>query len=84
MCSSDLAKAYLDQLERSQALPADQIAAVRKAIDNADKGSTLNPGELGKLQAFARSLSQAGQKTTNAVDSKRMQALADILQHPSK
>jgi len=79
-----VAKAYLDQLERSQALPADQIAAVRKAIDNADKGSTLNPGELGKLQAFARSLSQAGQKTTNAVDAKRLQALADILQHPSK
>ncbi|HKF54385.1 MAG TPA: hypothetical protein VKJ45_03040, partial [Blastocatellia bacterium] len=79
-----VARAYLDQLERSQALPADQIAAVRKAIDNADKGSTLNPGELGKLQAFARSLSQAGQKTTNAVDAKRLQALADILQHPSK
>src|SRR5215469_16138965 len=79
-----VARAYLDQLERSQALPADQIAAVRKAIENADKGSTLNPGELGKLQAFARSLSQAGQKTTNAVDAKRLQALADILQHPSK
>ena len=27
-----VAKAYLDQLERSKALPADQIAAVRKAI----------------------------------------------------
>jgi hypothetical protein len=79
-----VAKAYLDQLERSQALPADQIGALRKAIENADRGSNLNPGELGKLQAFARSLSQATQKTTNAVDSKRMKALADILQHPSK
>jgi hypothetical protein len=79
-----VARAYLDQLERSNALPADQIAAVRKAIENADRGSNLNPGELGKLQGLARSLSQAAQKTTNAVDSKRMQALADILQHPSK
>ena len=29
-----VAKAYLDQLERSQALPADQIAAVRNAIQS--------------------------------------------------
>jgi hypothetical protein len=71
-------------LERSKALPADQIAAVRKAVENADRGSSLNPAELGKLQGFARSLSQTAKTTNSAVDAKRMQALADILQKPSK
>ena len=31
-----IAKAYLDQLERSQALPADQITAMRSAIQTAE------------------------------------------------
>src|SRR6185312_7169063 len=31
-----VAKAYVDQLERSQALPADKIAAVRQAIQSAE------------------------------------------------
>src|ERR1044072_8803359 len=46
-----VAKAYLDQLERSQALPADQIAAVRKEIQSAES-SHLNPTELAKLQSL--------------------------------
>ncbi|MGB6392314.1 MAG: hypothetical protein WBF14_08110, partial [Candidatus Acidiferrales bacterium] len=32
-----VAKAYVDQLERSEALPAKRIAALRKAINNAEK-----------------------------------------------
>src|SRR5438046_8681598 len=31
-----VAKAYVDQLERSQALPADRIAALRQAIGSAE------------------------------------------------
>jgi hypothetical protein len=78
-----VAKAYLDQLERSQALPADQIAAVRKEIQSAES-SHLNPTELAKLQSFARSLKESARMTKNAVDSKRLQALAEILQRPAK
>ena len=78
-----VAKAYLDQLERSQALPADQIAAVRKGIQSAES-SRLNRTELAKLQRFARSLKESARITKNAVDSKRMQALAEILQRPAK
>jgi len=78
-----VAKAYLDQLERSQALPADQIAAVRKEIQSAES-SHLNQTELAKLQGFARSLKESARMTKNAVDSKRMQALAEILQRPAK
>jgi len=78
-----VAKAYLDQLERSRALPADQIAAVRKAIQNAER-SQLNRISVAKLQSFAGSLKQSAGTTSSAVDSKRMQALAEILQRPSK
>ena len=78
-----VAKAYLDQLERSQALPANQIAAVRKAIQGAES-SNLNRTELTKLQSFAKSLKESAGTTKSAVDSKRLQALAEILQRPSK
>jgi hypothetical protein len=78
-----VAKAYLDQLERSQALPADQIAAVRQEIQSAES-SHLNRAALAKLQSFARSLKESARMTKNAVDSKRLQALADILQRPAK
>jgi hypothetical protein len=78
-----VAKAYLDQLERSQALPADQIAAVRNAIQSAES-SQLNRRALAKLQSFARSLKTNARMTKSTVDSKRVQALAEILQRPSK
>jgi hypothetical protein len=78
-----VAKAYLDQLERSQALPADQIAAVRNAIQSAES-SHLNRRELAKLQSFARSLKESARTTKSAIDSKRLQALAGILQRPAK
>jgi hypothetical protein len=78
-----VAKAYLDQLERSQALPADQITAVRNAIQSAEN-SHLNRRELAKLQSFARSLKESARMTKSAVDSKRLQSLAEILQRPAK
>jgi hypothetical protein len=78
-----VAKAYLDQLERSQALPADQVTTVRNAIQSAES-SNLNRRELAKLQRFARSLKESARMTKSAVDSKRVQALAEILQRPSK
>ncbi|HKQ05517.1 MAG TPA: hypothetical protein VJ464_10320 [Blastocatellia bacterium] len=78
-----VAKAYLDQLERSQALPADQIAAVRKQIQSAES-SHLNRTELAKLQRFAPSLKESARTTKNAADAKRLQALAEILQRPAK
>ena len=78
-----VAKAYLDQLERSQGLPSDQIAAVRKAIQSAES-SGLKAKETAKLKSFAPSLKESAAKTKSEADSKRMQALAEILQRPSK
>lgn len=76
-----VAKAYLDQLERSQALPADQITAMRGAIQTAES-SRLARGRA-KLQSLARSLKESARTTRSAVDVKRMQALAEILQRPT-
>ncbi len=78
-----VAKAYLDQLERSQALAADQITAVRSAIQSAES-SQLKRSEVAKLQSFVRSLKESARTTDSAVDSKRLQALAEILQRPAK
>src|SRR4051812_1036022 len=47
-----VAKAYVDQLERSQALAADQIASLRQAIQGAEN-SHSSRSDLGKLQSLA-------------------------------
>ena len=78
-----VAKAYLDQLERSKALPSDQITAVRNAIQSAES-SNLNRTEVTKLQSFAPSLKESARTAKNEADSKRLQALAEILQRPVK
>jgi hypothetical protein len=78
-----VAKAYLDQLERSQALPADQIAAVREAIQSAES-SNLNPKDRAKLQSFAPSLKKSARTAKSPADSKRLEALAALLDRPSQ
>lgn len=75
-------KAYLDQLERSQALPTDQITNVRNAIQTAET-SKLTKG-LAKLQSLSRSLKESAKTAKSPADSNRMQALAEILQRPAK
>ncbi|HEY9284552.1 MAG TPA: hypothetical protein VIP46_13935 [Pyrinomonadaceae bacterium] len=77
-----VAKAYVDQLERSQALPADRVAAVRQAIQRAES-SQLNRRELGKLKSLAPSLEKTAGLTKSAADSARLRALAEILRRPS-
>ena len=75
-----VAKAYVDQLERSQALPADQIASVRQAIQKAE-GARLNKSSVASLRKLAPSLeTAAGSKT--GPDATRLQALAAILKNP--
>jgi hypothetical protein len=75
-------KAYVDQLSRSQALPPDQIAALQKAIQNAESAH-MNKGKLAKLQRMAPSLEKSAATAKNPADAARLHALADILKHPS-
>ena len=69
-----VAKAYIDQLERSQALSTEQISELRQAIDRK---------ELSKLKNLASSLDKRAGETKNAADLARLQALAEILRKPS-
>jgi hypothetical protein len=77
-----VAKAYVDQLERSQALPAERIAALRSAIQNAES-SHMNKGKVARLSGLAPSLEQSASAASNPADAKRLHALAEILKHPS-
>jgi hypothetical protein len=76
-----VAKAYVDQLERSQALPAERIAALRSAIESAES-SHMNKGKVAKLRGMAPSLEADASTAKSPADSKRLQALAEILKHP--
>jgi hypothetical protein len=75
-----VAKAYLDQLARSQALPAKQIADLQKAIKSAEK-SHLSAKNVAKLKAMMTGLDANGAKTP--ADAARLSALAQILNHPT-
>src|SRR2546423_1198719 len=78
-----VAKAYVDQLERTQALPADRIAALRQAIQSAES-SNMKPTELAKLKGIAPSLEKSAAMTKSTADSNRLQALAEILKRPAR
>ncbi|HEY7403866.1 MAG TPA: hypothetical protein VIB39_10115 [Candidatus Angelobacter sp.] len=77
-----VAKAYLDQLQRSQALSSDKIASLQKAIQTAES-SHLSKDALAKLVEMASSLRQEAATAKNQTDSRRLHALAEILAHPS-
>ncbi len=77
-----VAKAYVDQLSRSQALPANRIAALQKAIQSAES-SHMSQSKLAKLKRMAPSLEKGAAMAKSPADSARLHALADILKHPS-
>jgi hypothetical protein len=77
-----VAKAYVDQLSRSQALPAERIAALRKAIQSAEN-SHMSQRHLAKLKSMAPSLEESATTAKSPADSTRLHALAEILKHPS-
>jgi hypothetical protein len=77
-----VAKAYVDQLSRSQALPASRIARLRKTIAGAET-SHLNKSSTAKLNGMGSSLEKSAATAKTPADSTRMRALADVLKHPS-
>jgi len=78
-----VAKAYLDQLERSQALPATQIASLRQAIEKSEKAN-LKKSSLATLKSLAGPVEQSAATAKTAADAKRLQGLAEILKSPAK
>jgi len=77
-----VAKAYVDQLSRTQALPSGQISKLQKAIKNAES-SNMNKGKVAKLQAMAPSLEKSAASAKTPADSMRMKALAEVLKQPA-
>ena len=69
-----VASAYVDQLERSNALPVAEIAALRQAIQK---------GEVGKLKKLGSSVEKSAGTAKSATDSARMHSLAEILKNPA-
>lgn len=74
-----VAKAYLDQLERSKGLSAERIAELRQAIQKAE----TSPSDLKKLKGKVKSLKKEIGAATSESDSARINALADILSQPA-
>jgi len=77
-----VAKAYVDQLSRSQALPESKIAELQKAIASAEK-SHMSKTNMAKLKGMAPGLEKSAAAAKTPADSMRMHALADVLKHPS-
>lgn len=73
-----VAKAYLDQLERSKALPAAQIASLRQSIARAEKSRK----DLGKLRSLAPALEKSSGQAKSDADAARMRGMADIFKQP--
>ena len=76
-----VAKAYLDQLNRSQALSSDKIAALTGAVDAAQK-SHFAKKDLTKLQGMAASVKTDAASARTDADAKRLYALAEIMEKP--
>ena len=74
-----IAKAYVDQLERSQGLPSGEIANLRQSIQKAESSKK----DLKKLKSLAPSLEKTAATAKSGADTARLQALADILKRPS-
>ena len=78
-----VSRAYLDQLNRTHALPADRAAALKSAIDKADKGKP-SKAVLDQIDALASQLEKDA-ASANATDAMRMKGLAaSILAKTSK
>lgn len=69
------AKAYLDQLERDNGLPAAKLAELRAGVDKAMKSKS----EANKLRSQAASLHQAAEQAKTPADAKRLHGLAEIM-----
>ncbi|HLH40373.1 MAG TPA: hypothetical protein VKX39_14580 [Bryobacteraceae bacterium] len=68
-----VARAYLDQLARDNALPATQIASLHGAIEKAESSHSSAP-----VKPLAASLEKSAGSAKNPADAARMKALADI------
>lgn len=77
-----VAKAYLDQLERSNGLPSDELASIRSAITDAEN-SKLGKKQKENLKKLAKTIEPKAGQTSNGANAVRLKGLADVLKQPS-
>ncbi len=77
-----VARAYLDQLARSQALSSEKIASLNDALGRTQE-SHFDKNQLAKLHEIAASVETDASLAKNPADAKRLHALAQILEHPT-
>ena len=77
-----VAKAYLDQLTRSQALPAEKLASLTAAVDKAQK-SHLAKKDVAALKVMAGAVESDASTAKDAADAKRLHELAKIMEAPT-
>ncbi len=77
-----VAKAYVDQLTRSKALPETDLTAISSSIEQAEK-SKLNKKSTAKLKTLGDRLDSSSASVSDPADSKRVAALAAILKSPT-
>ena len=73
-----VARAYLDQLTRSNALPAKQLASLNEAIAKGEPTSSDRKASA-QFHSMAESLDKEASKAKVSADAERMHALAAIL-----
>lgn len=73
-----IAKAYLDQLERSNGLPAAEIASMRQAIAKAEASKNAKD-----LKSSAAAAEKAARSTKNASDAARLNGIAEVFKQPA-
>jgi hypothetical protein len=73
-----VARAYLDQLARGSALPAQRISALNAAIDKAES-SHYQAKEVAQLKTMAAGLDKDAATAKTPADAERMRSLAGIM-----
>jgi hypothetical protein len=72
-----VARAYLDQMARGNALPQQRIAAITAAIDKADASHSAK--DAAPLKSLAASLEKDAGSAKNPADAERLRGLAQIM-----
>lgn len=76
--SLKVAKAYVDQLERSQSLDAVQVTSIRTAIEKAEVSKKSKD-----LKKQASAVNKSVKKAKNPADAAKLKALAEVLKKPT-
>ena len=77
-----VARAYVDQLARTQALSSRQVSSLERLMAHSEE-SHMEANDLKKLSGMSDELEKNAANAKDAADAKRLHALAAILKQPT-